>query len=148
MAKRSGVLNRWQNYRPSKFVWFASCVFCVLTTVGFGFTYGGWVTTGTAENMIRNARFEAREEVLASMCVDKFIAARNAKQNLQELKSVHTTQRDDYIANGGWADIASSRTGIFGVVDLCADKLIAMDRIPPREVDPIAEFLTTTPLDG
>jgi len=98
--------------------------------------------------MVQNARNEARAELLASICVDKFVAARHAKQNLREFKSTQAAERDEYIASGGWADIASSRKGVFGVVDLCADKLAEMDRIPPREVDLIADFLKTAPVGG
>lgn len=148
MTNRTGLLARWQRYRPSKIFWFASCVFCAVAAVALGFTYGGWVTKGTAQSMAKHAREDARERLLASICVDKFIAARDAKRNLRELKSVTSTERDDFIESGGWADIGSSLAGTLGAVDLCAEKLVAMDQIPPREVNPISDFLKSTKIGG
>ena len=46
----------WGDYRPSKATWFWSCVACVVATMVIGFTWGGWVTGGTADEQTAQAR--------------------------------------------------------------------------------------------
>ena len=46
---------RWQAYHPSKAALFWSCVGCVVVALIIGFTWGGWVTGGTATKMAEKA---------------------------------------------------------------------------------------------
>ena len=52
MTNKLSVGQRWTAYRPSKAVWFWSCVGCVVATLIVGFTWGGWVTGSTARQNV------------------------------------------------------------------------------------------------
>ena len=48
MTDGQSLSQRFADYRPSKTVLFWSCAGCVAATMIIGFTWGGWVTGGTA----------------------------------------------------------------------------------------------------
>lgn len=144
MAETNSLSQRWREYRPSKTVWFWSCVACIALTMIIGFTAGGWVTGGTAESMAAAARQDAREQLVASICVDRFITAPDASQNLQGLKAASSWERDDLIEEGGWANLKALEDQVSGAADTCAERLVAMEQIPPPTVDPSAATEPTT----
>jgi len=51
----ANIGSRLESYRPSKAVWLWSCAACVVATIMVGFTWGGWVTGGTATRMASDA---------------------------------------------------------------------------------------------
>ncbi len=55
MANNPSLGRRWEGYRPSKGVWLWSCAGCIVATMVIGFTWGGWVTGGTATKMAADA---------------------------------------------------------------------------------------------
>ena len=55
MANTGSLAKRWEAFRPTKGVWFWSCMGCVVATIVVGFTYGGWVMGTTAERMANDA---------------------------------------------------------------------------------------------
>lgn len=121
---------RWQDYQPSKGVWFWSCVTCIVLTMIVGFTWGGWVTGGTARTMEAQAAQDAREQLVASICVDRFVKGPNASAQLAALKEAGTWERDDLIEEGGWITIDGLEDQVSGAADVCAEKLAAMENIP------------------
>ena len=52
-----------RDYQPSRQIWFWSCAACVVVTVVIGFTWGGWVTGGTATRMAADAAAGARAQM-------------------------------------------------------------------------------------
>ena len=72
MAANQSVRQRWENYQASKTMLFWSCAVCIVGTVIIGFAWGGWVTGGTAGEMVRKADRGARAELAAAICVDRF----------------------------------------------------------------------------
>ena len=48
-------------YRATKATLFWSCAACIVATVVVGFTWGGWVTGGTARSMAQNAAESAHD---------------------------------------------------------------------------------------
>ena len=116
--------NGWAEYRPSKTATFWACVACVIATIVIGFTWGGWVTGGTAKAMAENAATSAKAELVASVCVDRFLAAADAKANLATLKDTSSWERDDYLEKGGWLSITKGKQPVDGAADLCVDRLI------------------------
>ncbi|MCT7376008.1 hypothetical protein [Chelativorans salis] len=146
MAESKSLSQRWQEYRPTKGMWLWSCVAAVVLTMIVGFTAGGWVTGGTAESMAAGAREEARESLVASICVNRFVAAPEAQQNLQALKDASSWQRDDLIDEGGWATLDLLEEQVSGAADLCADRLVAMEQIPTA-AEPAA-ILDQATVDG
>ena len=91
------IRQRWQAYRPSKASLFWSSLGCVAAVVILGFTWGGWVTGRTATEMADKAAKEARAELAATVCVQRFLDASDARAQLASLKKTNTWQRDDFI---------------------------------------------------
>src|SRR5205814_3777197 len=59
-----------------------------LATLVVGFYWGGWVTGGSARDMVQRASSSAVVTALSPICVDQFQHATNAVTNLVELKKV------------------------------------------------------------
>jgi hypothetical protein len=135
-------------YRPSKTAWFWSCVASVVLTMVIGFAFGGWVTGGTAESMAALARQDAREQLVASICVERFVSAPDAAQKLQELKEARSWERDGLIEDEGWATVNALDEQVSGAADLCAERLVALESVPPQALDPSATANDDTTAGG
>lgn len=136
MEDNRTVSQRWDDYRPSKTLWFWSLAGAAILTIIVGFTAGGWTTGGTALQMAQTSARDARAELVSNLCVEKFVSAADASQNLAKLKETSSYQRDSFITDGGWINLAGMKNKAPGAADLCADKLAAMDAIPVRNVSP------------
>jgi hypothetical protein len=130
---------RFQQYRPSKTALFWSCGGCVVLATIVGFSWGGWTTGGTAREMAENAAAQARQELAAVVCVDRFMAEPDVGVQLTALKGMERSyQQSKFVEEGGWAIIvpASSPTDFEARADgrkaagLCAEEL-AKRAIPP-----------------
>jgi hypothetical protein len=117
----------WGGYRPSKTMWFWSCVACVIATIVIGFTWGGWVTNATAESQVAEARTAGRAELAATICVARYVDAPDMAVQLAALKDESSWSRNDTIADAGWATPVGFEEPVSGAADLCAERLIAMD---------------------
>lgn len=118
---------RWRDYNPSKATLFWACACAVVLTLIIGFTWGGWVTGGTAAQMAEEASEEARAELVATVCVERFLNAEGARTKLTSLKETSSWQRDDFIEKGGWMKLAGLEEPVSGAADLCADRLAEME---------------------
>jgi hypothetical protein len=132
MPHEQNVSQRWRDYRPSKTLWFWSVVGTVLAVLILGFTAGGWTTEGYATTMAKQAARDAKAELAAAVCVNKFISAENASENLAKLKDASYWQRDDIIEEGGWTKVAGTESDVPGATDLCVDRLVAMEDLPAK----------------
>lgn len=130
---QESLSTRWQNFRPTKATWLWSCAGCIVATMLVGFTVGGWVTGGSADEMASNAREDGRAELAATLCVNRFVAAPGAQTELAALKEASSWERDDLIKEGGWAELSGTVAIVDGSLDLCADKLVAMESLPTPE---------------
>lgn len=121
---------RFEEFQPSKALWFWSTAGAVVLTMVVGFTAGGWVTGGTATEMADSARENGRAELAAQLCVNQFVAAPGAAAELAALKEASSWERDNFVEDGGWAVLAGNVAVIDGSIDLCAEKLAAMEALP------------------
>lgn len=135
MSQSESFSQRWENFRPSKALWFWSVAGAAVATMILGFTFGGWTTGGSAATMAAQAARDARAELVASVCVDKFVASKNAAGQLVALKEASRWSRDDLIEDGGWAKLTGMEKSIPGAADLCAEQLMAMDELPVRNIE-------------
>ena len=102
---------RFQQYRPSKTALFWSCGGCVVLATIVGFSWGGWTTGGTAREMAENAAAQARQELAAVVCVDRFMAAPDVGAQLTALKGMDRSyQQSKFVEEGGWAEIMPAST--------------------------------------
>ena len=88
------------------FLWGAAAGALTLSIVGF--TWGGWVSSATAERMAGARADTATVAALTPICVSQFQSAAKAKASLAALKETITWQQGDYVRKGGWATMPGS----------------------------------------
>ena len=89
-----------------------------------GFSWGGWVTGGKANEMAQQRADKAVVEVLAPICVDKFRHAKNADENLGKLKAIgYSWEKGTYVRDGGWATMPGNVEPNSAVAQACAELL-------------------------
>lgn len=134
MAEGQGFGDRWREYRASKTALFWSCVACIVLTMIVGFTWGGWVTGGTAAEMAAQAREQGRAKLAAAVCVDRFMGASDARAQLASLKETSTWQQDDFVEDGGWVTLPGMDEPVADAAGLCAEQLADME-LPPESTE-------------
>src|SRR3546814_11459994 len=100
MADGQNISQRWGDFRPSKTMLLWSCVVCIGLTMLLGFTWGGWVTGETAKEMTESAAEDARAELAAAVCVDRFLKASGVGARLASLKEIDSWNRSSWIGRG------------------------------------------------
>jgi hypothetical protein len=142
MQQNQTLSQRVQQYRASKAVLFWACAGSVVVATIVGFSWGGWVTGGSAEKMAEDSAAQARQEVGAIVCVDRFMAAPDAGVQLTALKEISSSYaQGKFVEEGGWAIIlpASSTTDFKVRADdrkaakLCAEELAKQEVAAPSE---------------
>ena len=102
-TKRS-LLQRWDDYQPSKATLLWACVAAVIATMVFGFSWGGWVTGGSSRTAAAAAGDVARGELASAICVDRFNAGPDASARLTQFKAITESYKQrQFIEAGGWA---------------------------------------------
>lgn len=127
MSDQKSLAQRWEDFRPSKSLWVWSCAGSIAATMVVGFTVGGWVTGGTAQEMAENAVEETRAELVASVCVERFVDSTQFADQLASLKEADSWDRDGMIVDGGWVTLANMDEPVDDAADLCAERLVAME---------------------
>jgi hypothetical protein len=128
MTEGKNMSQRFEDWRPSKTALFWSCAGCVVATLIIGFSWGGWVTGGTAQELAEDAAEQASAQVAAAVCVKNFMGAADAGPQLASLKgNTSSWKRENFIEDGGWAMIDDQEYD--GAAELCAERLIEME--PP-----------------
>lgn len=115
---------RWSQARPTKAVLFWSCVASAVVTMIIGFSWGGWVTGGTARQTAAIMAEEAVVKRLAPICVLQ--AARDPAKGgkLVALKEESSWQRGEYIGKQGWATMPGEQEFDRKVAEACAALLM------------------------
>src|SRR5262245_39269098 len=94
-----------------------------VATLIVGFYWGGWVTGGTAKDMVQRSSSAAVVAALSPICVDKFQRSTEAAVNLAEFKKVSSYQQGSFIEKGGWATLPGSDRADSSVAQACANLL-------------------------
>jgi len=91
-----------------------------------GFTWGGWMTTGTANKM---ASEQARTEVVAALvpiCLEQVKEDPQSAATLAELEKNNSSyERTNLLMKTGWATIPGSSAPNRSVASACMEKLAA-----------------------
>jgi hypothetical protein len=127
-ARKESLSERWSKARPTKTVVFWSCAASVIVTMIVGFTWGGWVTGGTAMKMAEVRGEDAVVRSLAPMCVVQFKQDLKKDQKLKELKTIGTWEKGDYVKRQGWATMPGQREADSKVADECAKLLMLVSQ--------------------
>ena len=90
-----------------------------------GFSWGGWVTGGTADKM---AAETARGEVVAALvpiCLEQSKQDPQVIETLAQLKDASNYQRSDMLMKTGWATMPGSSDPNHSVARACVESLAA-----------------------
>lgn len=123
----SGLMQNWNDYKPSKAIWLWSCVAVAVLTMIVGFSWGGWVTGSTARETAANAAEDATAKLAADICAFRFLRANDAGTQLSALKKASSWERDSLIEKGGWVTFANMKEPVDGAADLCAQTLASAE---------------------
>ena len=94
-----------------------------VVTLIVGFNWGGWVTGGTAKEMVQRSTTTAVVSALSPICVDKFQHSAEAVTNAAELKKLASYQQGSFIEKGGWATLPGGEGANSAVARACAEML-------------------------
>ena len=131
-GQNRNLSQRFKDYQASKAVLFWACAGSVIAATIVGFSWGGWTTGGTAREMAEESAAQARQELAAVVCVDRFMAAPDAGVQLTALQEIESSYaQSKFVEEGGWALIvpASDTTDYKARADdrkaagLCAEEL-------------------------
>jgi len=101
-----------------------------IATMFIGFSFGGWVTGGTAWKMSQQKAKDAVVAVLAPICVDNFQNSANADEKLIELNRFTLIwDRGAFVEKGGWATMPGAASPETGVARTCANMLGRLNSI-------------------
>lgn len=88
-----------------------------------GFSWGGWVTGGTAAKM---AGEQARQEVVAALvpvCLEQSKQDPRLTETLAQLQAANNYKRSDMLMEAGWATMPGSSDPNRAVASACMAKL-------------------------
>lgn len=134
----SSISEKFRDFKAGKATLFWSCAACVVATMVVGFTWGGWVTAGTAQDRANDAAEQAVAQLAADICVNRYLASPDARTNLTAFNEESVYRRDGLIEDGGWVTFADREDPVDGAAALCADRLAEVDLSTLPET-PVAE---------
>ena len=124
MPNMTDLKQRWETLQATKTQVFWACAGCIAATILIGFTWGGWVTGGTASEMAADAAANARTQLAADICVERFAKGADAAAQLAALQKSDSWTRDTFIEKGGWATLAGMKEPVDGAAELCAERIL------------------------
>ena len=122
--ERLSLGRRWSEARPTKTLVFWACMASVVLTMIIGFSWGGWVTGGTARTTAENMAHDAVVKRLAPICVIQSGRDPAKAVKLVALKEESSWQRGEYIGKQGWATMPGEQEPDSRVAQACATLLM------------------------
>jgi alpha/beta superfamily hydrolase len=101
----------------------AACGAAALAVIGF--SWGGWVTGGTARTM---AADQSKADVVAALsliCVDQSKRDPQLTERIAAIKAASSWNRGDLVMKNGWATMPGTTEGNSQVANDGADKIAA-----------------------
>jgi hypothetical protein len=89
----------------------------------YGFTWGGWVTAGSADKASKQRAESAVVAALVPVCVANFNGAADAAVHAAALKKAKSWDQGAYVEKGGWANMPGTTTANTGLARACAEAL-------------------------
>lgn len=142
----NNLKDKISGYQPSKTIWFWSTAATAAVTMFVGFTWGGWVTGGTATDRAEAAAASAVAQLAAEICVEQFMQAGDAQVQLTALRAESSFRRNAFVEGGGWVTLAGAEKPIKGAGKLCAERLMEVELVEaavPEATIPVAEVPET-----
>jgi hypothetical protein len=96
-----------------------------IASMAIGFSWGGWVSGGTANKLAADQAGAAVVTVLTPVCVAKFLHDSDAQANLATLRKIASNwEQGQYLEKGGWATLPGATSSDYEPARACAAKLI------------------------
>jgi hypothetical protein len=99
----------------------AACGAVALAIIGF--SWGGWVTGGTARTMAADQSKAEVVTALSLICVDQSKRDPQLAERVALLKAASSYERGDLVMKNGWATMPGTTEGNRLVAIACADKV-------------------------
>jgi len=93
-----------------------------------GFSWGGWVTAGTAAKIADRTADAAVVLALAPICVDNFRREPDAGAQLINLQKMSSYDQAGFVQQGGWAALLGSKQNNSAVTRACAQSLALLTK--------------------
>lgn len=126
VESKPGLKQRWRDAKPTKSTVAWACVISVILTIVVGFTWGGWVTAGSAQSAAETMAKDAVVQRLVPICVSQFNMDPDKVLKLDELTALTSYQQGAYVRDQGWATISGEEKPDRKVADACTDLLLEM----------------------
>jgi alpha/beta superfamily hydrolase len=104
-------------------IWGAVIGAALCTVIGF--TWGGWVTGGTARKTVAAAAHDATVMALAPLCAERFRAQGDATARMAELATTSSWERRGVIEKSGFAVMPGATTNDSDLATACVEILLA-----------------------
>jgi hypothetical protein len=127
------IMQQMKDYQPTKTTMFWGMAGAAVLTMFLGFTWGGWVTGGTAAQMAEEAAQNSTAKLAAAVCVERFVNASDAAAQLAELKETSRWKQESFVEDGMWARLPGIEEPVDGAAELCAAQLADME-LPAADV--------------
>jgi alpha/beta superfamily hydrolase len=101
----------------------AACGAVALAVIGF--SWGGWVTGGTARTMAADQSKAEVVTALSLICVDQSKRDPQLAERVAAIKTASSWNRGDLVLKNGWATMPGTMEGNSQVAKDCADKIAA-----------------------
>jgi hypothetical protein len=101
----------------------AACGAVALAVIGF--SWGGWVTSGTARTMAADQSKAEVVTALSLICVDQSKRDPQLAERVAAIKTASSWNRGDLVLKNGWATMPGTAEGNSQVAKDCADKIAA-----------------------
>ena len=89
-----------------------------------GFSWGGWMTGGTANRLAAERADTAVVAALTPVCVEKFLQNSDSEANLAVIKKIPSYwEQGEYVQKGGWATQPGATSSDYHLARACAEKL-------------------------
>jgi hypothetical protein len=89
-----------------------------------GFTWFGWVTSGTAQRTAKEQTEAAVVAALTPVCVEKFKESADAAKNLEALNKIqYAWEKGPFVEKGGWATPPGADKPNSALAQACAEAL-------------------------
>jgi hypothetical protein len=134
MADKQNLAQRWDRLQPSKSTVVWGVVVGAAAAMIIGFSWGGWVTGGSARAMAEQAAQQAHQELAAAVCSNNFAAAPDARAQLATLNDMTSSyQRGKFVEDGGWAVMPGASAADRKDAAACAEGLRTLTLPPLKE---------------
>jgi hypothetical protein len=120
---------RWRDYQPTKAILFWACLASVVLTMLVGFTWGGWVTGGTAQKAADALAKDAVVQRLIPICVAQFDLDPAKAEKVAELDGIEGTRdKNTFVKDQGWTIMPGEEKADRKVENACIKLLLEMSQ--------------------